>query len=121
MQPFLLLLLLLASLFTLSQAQQHPLPFSLCAPDKLGLHSIALNEWPVVPGKDVVITASYTPNITVTGGKALATGWLGEGEKEKGERQREERRGQEGYAEKSGVISSNVTMLEHPSTFAAEW
>jgi len=76
MRPFLLLLLpLQVSFLTLSHAQEHPLPFSLCGPDKLGLRSIALNEWPVVPGKDVVITASYTPNVTVTGGKALATGW----------------------------------------------
>lgn len=91
MQPFLLLLLIFqASFLTLSNAQEHPLPFSLCGPDALGLHSIFLNEWPVVPGKDVVIKASYTPNVTVTGGKALATGcswWEDLGKRERKRRE----------------------------------
>lgn len=94
-----LLLLLLAFLLTLSHAQQHPLPFSLCGPDKLGLHFIALNEWPVVPGKDVVITASYTPNVTVNGGKALATGWFGGGAEGKGGRKTGAGGGEEGRKE----------------------
>ena len=103
-----LLLLLLPLLACEAQLQSpHPLPFSLCGVDRLGLQSIFLNEWPVVPGtyyvhmhtclpaclrptqpthpsisthppppsqgKDLTIQATYTPNVTVTGGQALAT------------------------------------------------
>lgn len=40
----------------LSTQVVHPLPFSFCGPDHLGIHSIFLNQWPIKPGGDILIT-----------------------------------------------------------------
>lgn len=55
-------------------SEDHLLPFKLCGPDELGVEVIRLNAWPLVPGRELTITAIYTPNVTVTGGEALVTG-----------------------------------------------
>ncbi|EKU22977.1 npc21 dicdi ame: phosphatidylglycerol phosphatidylinositol transfer protein 1 [Nannochloropsis gaditana CCMP526] len=54
-------------------SEDHLLPFKLCGPDELGVEVIRLNAWPLVPGRELTITAIYTPNVTVTGGEALVT------------------------------------------------